>query len=1125
MKSIYPYTASYKSLAVLMIVILLVTALPVKPVYAATFTVTKTIDTNDGACDADCSLREAVVAANATAGADIVTLASGSTYTLSIAGAGENASATGDLDVTDATGLTINTSGAGTATIDANDIDRILDVRPGASLTMNNITITDGSATTNGGGLLVEGTATITGGGFTDNLSAGGSDGGAIYVTIGTLSINGSTFSNNTASDDGGAIYLLGGTTTITGATFTGNTGTDIGGAIRIDADNTSISNTTFLNNTSNSVNTNPGVGGGAIFINETGNNTTITLSTFNGNSTSRANSARGGAIFNEGTNVVIANSTFTGNTATDTVAGVAGDVAQGGAIFQDDTGPDPSLTLYNVTMSGNSTGVNGLGTASGGSIYRNTATGTITLANTIVANGTPDNCAGSAITDGGNNIDFNGGGCGLANTADPDLGALTGSPAYFPLNVGSPAIDAGSNAVCANAFVNNQSQNGVTRPQPAAGSCDIGSFELSDPTPPTLLSFTRQTPATTPTNADTLVFRATFNEDVTNVSTGDFAVNGTTTATVTGVATVSASVYDITVSGGDLAGFNGVVGLDLAGGQNITDLIGNALPAGEPATDETYTVDNAGPTVTINQAIGQADPTGTSPISFTIVFSEAVSGFDASDVTLGGTAGATTAVVSGGPTTYTVDVSGMTGDGTVTATVNASAVTDALGNPSSASTSIDNTVTYDTSGPLVSIGAPSVTTTTVGPVDFPITVTSATTINLVAANVTLNTTGTATGTISVTNGTTANPTVTISAITGSGTIGISIAAGIASDAASNTSPAAGPSATFIVDNGGPVVTASIPANGASVTGPTQLTVTFNEDISPATGNNAANYLLLNDSGDGFDDTPILATCLTGSNPNGGNDLNIPVNTATFNNNGGGGPFVTTLGINGGTPLPLGVYRLYVCGTTSIEDLVGNELNNGAADTIIQFTVVAGTAGGGGTQRTNLIPATGFAQGEVTSLASQPANKAYTATNMWIEIPSLKVRMSIVGVPQTRDGWDVTWLGRDAGWLNGSAFPTWNGNSVLTGHVWDAVNKPGPFALLKDLKYGDQVRIHAFGQVFIYEIRENKLISPTNLSTMLKHEDKSWLTLITCEDYKEKSQTYSSRRMVRAVLISVTAEK
>jgi hypothetical protein len=112
------------------------------------------------------------------------------------------------------------------------------------------------------------------------------------------------------------------------------------------------------------------------------------------------------------------------------------------------------------------------------------------------------------------------------------------------------------------------------------------------DTSPPAITSFTRQTPASSPTNADTLIFRATFNESVDQVDAGDFAVTGTT-ATVTNVNSVNARTYDVTVSGGNLAGLNGTVGLDLASGQDIRDLAGNTLPDTEPATDEVYVVDN----------------------------------------------------------------------------------------------------------------------------------------------------------------------------------------------------------------------------------------------------------------------------------------------------------------------------------------------------------------------------------------------------------------------------------------------------------------------------------------------------------------------------------------------------
>ena len=103
-------------------------------------------------------------------------------------------------------------------------------------------------------------------------------------------------------------------------------------------------------------------------------------------------------------------------------------------------------------------------------------------------------------------------------------------------------------------------------------------------------------------------------------------------------------------------------------------------------------------PSVTINQASGQADPTSSSPINFTVVFSEPVTGFTSSDVTVGGTAGATTVMVTGSGATYNVAVSGMTGSGTVTASVvdnAANAVSNSA--PSMASTSTDNSVTYFT--------------------------------------------------------------------------------------------------------------------------------------------------------------------------------------------------------------------------------------------------------------------------------------------------------------------------------------------------------------------------------------------------------------------------------------------
>src|SRR5436190_4878492 len=106
---------------------------------------------------------------------------------------------------------------------------------------------------------------------------------------------------------------------------------------------------------------------------------------------------------------------------------------------------------------------------------------------------------------------------------------------------------------------------------------------------------------------------------------------------------------------------------------------------------------------VTINQAAGQADPTSSSPINFTAVFSKPVSGFTGAGVTLSGTAGGTkTATVSGGPSTYNVAVSGMSSSGTVLASIPAGVASDAAGNLNTASTSTDNSVTFAPVSPTV---------------------------------------------------------------------------------------------------------------------------------------------------------------------------------------------------------------------------------------------------------------------------------------------------------------------------------------------------------------------------------------------------------------------------------------
>ncbi len=168
------------------------------------------------------------------------------------------------------------------------------------------------------------------------------------------------------------------------------------------------------------------------------------------------------------------------------------------------------------------------------------------------------------------------------------------------------------------------------------------------------------------------------------------------------------------------------------------------------------------------------------------------------------------------------------------------------------------------------------------------------------------------------------------------------------------------------------------------------------------------------------------------------------------------------------------------------------------------------------------LPRTGFAPNRVTVLPAQPADKAYSAMgDLWLEIPKLGVQMNIVGVPQSNGTWDVSWLGNQAGWLNGSAFPTWAGNSVLTGHVWNADNSEGPFRYINTLWWGDKVIVHAWGAQYVYEVRSVQLVGPGNTDAMMKHEVLPWVTLVTCRGYDQASNSYLYRVLVRAVLLEV----
>ncbi|RIK50626.1 MAG: hypothetical protein DCC59_13045 [Chloroflexi bacterium] len=308
-------------------------------------------------------------------------------------------------------------------------------------------------------------------------------------------------------------------------------------------------------------------------------------------------------------------------------------------------------------------------------------------------------------------------------------------------------------------------------------------------------------------------------------------------------------------------------------------------------------------------------------------------------------------------------------------------------------------------------------------------------------------------------------------------------------------------------------------------TGPSNFTVTYSENVYDPAGDsnpddvtNPVNYIVAEDGANGAFDT---ASCSGGL---AGDDTQLTITGVTYN------AALYTATVTLSAPAPDGTYRLFVCGTTSIVDPAMNELNNGLSDYTFDFIVgAAPTTPGSSTGEedevtASALPTTGFAPDKVTALPAQPAELTYAKMgDIWLEIPSQKIKSNIVGVPQNADDtWSVDWLGNDTGWLNGTAFPTWNGNSVLTAHVTNADGLPGPFADLKSLKYGDQIIVHLYGQQYIYEVRASRLSRPYAVNYAFESlPDSPHLTLITCQGYIPISDTYLFRRVVRAVLVEV----
>jgi CSLREA domain-containing protein len=409
-------------------------ALYVAPAHAGgTFnvnTIADQMDANpgDGVCATAegggvCSLRAAVMEANALGGVNVINLPAG-VYNLGIfTGAEEEDDRAGDLDLSG--DLTIAGAGASQTIVDSSAVgDRVFQVLSRARVTISGVTIRNGRP-----------------------VIASVREGGGIYVDTARLTLDHVLLTHN----DAGAIFSTLSTLIVTDTAIISNTGGFGAGIYSTDHATLKMTNSSVLDNTA-------GGAGGGIYSNDS--SATLSGVTIAGN----LGRYGGGGVFNNGAMTAV-NTTISGNRVSPFLGAGGG---AGGGIYNDS---GQSLTLKNVTITDNSS------TEPGGGLF-NLDTGTLSMTNSIVARSpSGGNCVGT-ITSAGHNLDSDAS-CGFDQAGDhsnvfPLLGPLQDNGGPTPTHAllpGSPAINTGDNAGCPAT-----DQRGVARPQDLI--CDIGSFE-----------------------------------------------------------------------------------------------------------------------------------------------------------------------------------------------------------------------------------------------------------------------------------------------------------------------------------------------------------------------------------------------------------------------------------------------------------------------------------------------------------------------------------------------------------------------------------------------------------------------------------------------------------------------
>lgn len=451
----------------------------------------------------------------------------------------------------------------------ANGAGRAVVGGAGSALTLDRVTLRNNQSSA----VQSSGTLTVTASTFRDNVATG-KDGAAIEVVQGTATITDSSFLNNTVTTGkGGAIVTrLGSAVSIRGSTFDGNRtiGGD-GGAVS-NAGTLQVRDTLFVGNQAG------GGSGGALFSG--GPPSQVVNSTFSGNSAD----VFGGGLFNTSTLTVI-NSTITGNRA-----------PTGGGIMTSAFAP---ITLHNTIAAGNTNG-----TPTPSDLGGNPG---------AYASASSNNLIGT----GGNGILTQGVNGNQVGIADPLLGPLAdngGLTRTHALLSGSPARNAGSNAVVPGDVTTDQRGPGFSR---FLGIVDIGAFEAqTNPNQPPVLgsqSFSVAENAVNGTSVGTVAASdpdggQTLTYAILGGNTGDaFAINPTT-GEIT-VANRAALDFETTPS------FNLTV--------QVTD---NGTPPLTAATTVTITLLNLDEAVpTALAALTNVTSAGGTSYTFTVTFSDDV--------------------------------------------------------------------------------------------------------------------------------------------------------------------------------------------------------------------------------------------------------------------------------------------------------------------------------------------------------------------------------------------------------------------------------------------------------------------------------------------------------------------